>query len=329
MATGDGGQPPPDHQTASVSGLVLSPATLQALSQPPTVLNGKYTYEDRSLTPETKMCIDSLTPGQQFPNFTDTENGSTTDDEGFTLVKCKKGKKRCHEAKSLSSGSSTIISVVSKKSSLTVIFMPVDQRKVVTKLNQLRLSELLESKSHGSIIQIRPNYRLNLISVDVRNSDGLSSLLKVTSLLGIPVRSFEPRSQAQATGVIRGVDTNIDSAEIHAQLKANNGASVTSVRRMDTSTTVAITVSSSRIPEYALLGLVRHKVDPFWEKPIQCHQCCHYGHVKSTCRNSPTCSRCAGPHQRNDCDAGATTVRCCNCGKEHECDITSMRKMET
>ncbi|KAG0436031.1 hypothetical protein HPB47_018186, partial [Ixodes persulcatus] len=67
--------------------------------------------------------------------------------------------------------------------------------------------------------------------------------------------SFEPRSQAQATGVIRGVDTNIDSAEIHAQLKANNDASVTSVRRMGTSTTVALTVSSSRLAEYVLLRL--------------------------------------------------------------------------
>lgn len=37
---------------------------------------------------------------------------------------------------------------------------------------------------------------------------------------------------------------------------------------MVTSTTVAIIVSSSRLPEYVLLGLERHKVEPFWKSQL-------------------------------------------------------------
>ncbi|KAG0432204.1 hypothetical protein HPB47_021084 [Ixodes persulcatus] len=67
-------------------------------------------------------------------------------------------------------------------------------------------------------------------------------------------RSFEPRSQAQATGVIRGVDTNTDSAEIHAQLKANNDASVTSVRRIELTVGVRVQACRSPFPRQRCVG---------------------------------------------------------------------------
>lgn len=52
-------------------------------------------------------------------------------------------------------------------------FILVDQPKFISKINQLRLSELLESKAPGYIVEIRPSYRVNLISVDIQNNNGV------------------------------------------------------------------------------------------------------------------------------------------------------------
>lgn len=152
-----------------------------------------------------------------------------------------------------------------------------------------------------------------------------SSLLKVTSLLGIAVKSSGSHSQPQATGVIRGVDTYIDTSKIHGVKRPATTECTASVCRMGTSTRVAISTFSSRLSGYVFLVLVRHKVEPFIETPIQCHICCAM-HIKSTCRNSPVYFRCSGPHLRATCDAQATAVRCYNCGKEHE--VTSHRCMK-
>ncbi|CAN7977050.1 unnamed protein product [Ixodes persulcatus] len=266
------------------------------------------------------MDTEYLTPGQRLNDFSDSDSMGTTDDEGFIMQLSKKAKKRRHGVQSTSSSNSTIISIENKTPALTVIYMPIDQRKIITKLNELKLTELLESHAPASVIQIRPNYRLNLLSVDTRNMAASSSLLKVSSLLGIPVRAFEPRSPAQATGVIKGIDATIkiDSKDIIAQLRSSDNTPVISARRLGTSASVAITFASAKLPDYIFLGLVRHKVELFVEKPIQCHRCSRFGHIASTCQHAPTCSRCSGPHQRTECNADETPTRCCNCGKNHE-----------
>lgn len=314
MPSGVGDQPPPAPVNSTTEPVAMFQA--EATNPPSTSMEGEFTNEDGSLTPAAKMTLDSLTPGQHAPDFSDADS-MTTDDEGFSTVISRKAKKRFRKAKSESSTSSTIVSIDAPPSTLTVIFTPVDQTKVITNLNEIKLTELLESKAPAGIIRIRPNHRLNLMSVDTRNAESCASLLKMRFLLGTAVRAFEPRSQTQATGVIKGVDTGIDIAEIREHLKTDNDTPIASAHRLGTSTTVVITFTCASLPEHVLLGLVRHRVEPFVEKPIQCHLCLRFGHIQAMCRNSPTCSRCSGPHQRTDCNDG-TTVRCCNCGKQHE-----------
>ncbi|KAG0444677.1 hypothetical protein HPB47_013521, partial [Ixodes persulcatus] len=148
----------------------------------------------------------------------------TAGDEAFIMQLSKKAKKRRHGAQSTPSSSSTIISIENKSPALTVISMPIDRTKVITKLGELKLTELLESQAPASVSQIRPNYRLNLLSLDARNMAASSSLLKVSSLLGIPIRAFEPRSPAQATGAIKGIDAAIKiySKDTVAQLRSRD-----------------------------------------------------------------------------------------------------------
>ncbi|CAN7982033.1 unnamed protein product [Ixodes pacificus] len=202
MSSADEDRPPAQPQTAPETNPTLSPSA-PSLPSPTLPLKGDCTNvpTSSSLTSEINMDTEYLTPGQRLHDISDSDSMGTTDDEGFILQLSKKAKKRRHRAQSTSSSSSTIISIENKSPALTVIYMPIDQTKIITKLNELKLTELLESHAPASVIQIRPNYRLNL-SVDTRNMAASSSLLKVSSLLGIPVRAFEPRSPAQATGVI-------------------------------------------------------------------------------------------------------------------------------
>ncbi|CAN7947217.1 unnamed protein product [Ixodes pacificus] len=321
MSSADGNRPPAQPQTAPETNPTPSPSA-PGLPPPTPSPEGECTKvpTSSSSASEINMDIAYLTPGQRLHDFSDSDSMGTTDDEGFILQLSKKAKKRRHGAQSTSSSSSTIISIENKSPALTVIYMPIDQTKIITKLNELKLTELLESHAPASVIQIRPNYRLNLLSVDTRNMAASSSLLKVSSLLGIPVRAFEPRSPAQATGVIKGIDATIkiDSKDTIAQLRSSDNTPVISARRLGTSASVAITFASPRLPDFIFLGLVRHKVELFVEKPIQCHRCSRFGHIASTCQHAPTCSRCSGPHQRTQCNDNETPTRCCNCGKNHE-----------
>ncbi|CAN7978424.1 unnamed protein product [Ixodes persulcatus] len=282
MSSADGDRPPAQPQTAQETNPTPSPP-VPGLPPPTASPKGECTKvpTSSSSASEINMDIAYLTPGQRLHDFSDSDSMGTTDDEGFILQLSKKVKKRRPGAQSTSSSSSTIISIENKSPALTVIYMPIDQTKIITKLNELKLTELLESHAPASVIQIRPNYRLNLLSVDTRNMAASSSLLKVSSLLGIPVRAFEPRSPTQATGVIKGIDATIkiDSKDTIAQLRSNDNTPVISARRLGTSASVAITFASPRLPDYIFLGLVRHKVELFVEKPIQCHRCSRFGHT--------------------------------------------------
>lgn len=243
----------------------------------------------------------------------DSHASCITEEDGFTVQRKRRRRKQVSN-----SSSDTIITidkpVFAPTSGLTVIFAPTDSGKLLTKLNQLKLSQLLESHAPDGIIQIRPNLRLNLLAVDTRNRESTTSLLRVTILLGIAVRAYEPRSPLTAVGVIKGVDATIDLEDLHSQLRSN--VPVTSVRRLGTSSSVCITFASRELPDHVLVGFVRHKTELFLDSPVQCRQCGKFGHVQSTCNQKPTCSRCSGAHIREACTV--ESPRCSNCGKDHE-----------
>ena len=89
--------------------------------------------------------------------------------------------------------SSSIVSQQPKKQDttcLTVIFVPVKDETRITTLNSLKVSEALEKLCQECIIQVRPNDRLNLIAVDVRNGQAAKTLLNTAVLCAVPVRAY-------------------------------------------------------------------------------------------------------------------------------------------
>lgn len=70
------------------------------------------------------------------------------------------------------------------------------------KLNPLKLNNHLDSIAPGGIIAIRPNYQLNLLALDTKNSESTKALLTLTSIAGIAVQVHGPQPRDAAIGII-------------------------------------------------------------------------------------------------------------------------------
>lgn len=231
---------------------------------------------------------------------------ASTDDEGEFLL--PKRKKRVRK----SSGSSANTTIPNGTAlGNVVIFVPQDPQIKVNNMNPVKLTSALKANCPDGVISIRPNARLNILAVDTRNFDTSTTLLRITTLCGIQVRAYEPRTSSMAVGVIHGVSSDITEKEILECAKSE--PSVVKVRRLGTSESVALTFSTSVAPDAVHIGFVRHKVNRYLEKPTQCKKCGRLGHVAAACKY-PLCIQCGTKHEGTDCDE---TPHCVNCGLEH------------
>ncbi|KAG0441402.1 hypothetical protein HPB47_015957 [Ixodes persulcatus] len=133
------------------------------------------------------------------------------DNSGFTLVQSKRTRKRKHPG-------------------LTVVVKPADPSQIITKINPLKLSEKLNDIAPDGVILIRPNYRLNLLAIDTRNTKSKKTLLKLTSLCGMKVTVYEAHQRSSAVGIIRGISQEIIEEDLHVGIRAT--VPVTQVRRL-------------------------------------------------------------------------------------------------
>ncbi|KAG0419530.1 hypothetical protein HPB47_004038, partial [Ixodes persulcatus] len=116
----------------------------------------------------------------------------------------------------------------------------------------MRVSSELENHCPESMQVIRPNNRLNLIAVDTRNAQSTRSLLKLTSLCGVTVKSYEPGSRNGAAGVIKSVGDDVDDALLKAGLTSE--IPVVHARRLGKSQVVRILFNGPKMPKYVLLS---------------------------------------------------------------------------
>lgn len=196
-----------------------------------------------------------------------------------------------------------------------VILKPTKAESVITRFNPLALKNGLESMAPDGVLQVRPNYRLNLLAVDTRNADATARLLKIKTIQGISVQAYEPRSSECGAGVIRDVPGDLSDPEILVALRQKTP--VKSVRRLGKlSKSVRIVFATETAPEHVFLGYTRYRVYPYVQTPRQCTKCQRFGHVATMCRLPSRCARCGGSHESSACDAD--NPRCPNCGNSHE-----------
>lgn len=241
--------------------------------------------------------------------LTDNENShSETDDDGpFEVYVSKSSKRRKREC----SGSSA--ATILPAYGLVVVFVPIDPNVKIRSFNAIKLTAALEANCPEGVVNIRPNYRLNLFAVDARSSETTSTLLKITKLLGVNVRAYEPRMSNMAVGVIHGVTLDITEEHLLGALDASSP--VVRVRRLGKTESVAVTFASATLPDDVKVGYVRYKIYLYVEKPTQCSSCGRLGHVAAACRSPSSCVRCGKKHDTEECPAAAP--HCANCGKGH------------
>ncbi|KAG0430443.1 hypothetical protein HPB47_022686, partial [Ixodes persulcatus] len=153
------------------------------------------------------------TPGSESFDDNDIDEAEK-EGSGWTL-NCRK---RRHLSGGSASSQATIIDA--HRENRTVIAKPQDPTKLIAKLNPLTLSQELDSITPNGVIQIRPNYRLNLLAIDMRDNSSMKTILTLTILLGIKVQTYEAHPRSSANTSLWGIyaseffstPTNQDSA---------------------------------------------------------------------------------------------------------------------
>ena len=75
---------------------------------------------------------------------------------------------------------------------------------------------------------------------------------------------------------------------------------------------VILTFNSTDLPREVKVGYLSVKVRPYVPAPMRCFRCLRFGHTRDSCRNRPTCGKCAATDHTSD-DCSAETIRCVNC----------------
>lgn len=247
------------------------------------------------------------TPGSESFDDNDIDDAEK-EGSGWTL-NCRK---RRHLSGGSASSQATIIDA--HRENRTVIVKPQDPTKLIAKLNPLTLSQELDSITPHGVIQIRPNYRLNLLAIDMRDNSSMQTILTLTILLGIKVQTYEAHPRSSAVGIIRDVDKDITESDLKKAISATTP--VILVKRLGASETVKLVFATETMPEHVVVGHIRFRVLQYTDKPRQCHKCRRFGHIQTACPHVQRCSRCGGTHDRIDCQADQP--RCVNCKRKHE-----------
>ncbi|KAG0417502.1 hypothetical protein HPB47_005549 [Ixodes persulcatus] len=218
------------------------------------------------------------TPGSESFDDNDIDEAEK-EGSGWTL-NCRK---RRHLSGGSASSQATIIDA--HRENRTVIVKLQDPTKLIAKLNPLTLSQELDSITPNGVIQIRSNYRLNLLAIDMRDNSSMKTILTLTILLGIKVQTYEAHPQSSAVGIIRDVDKDITETDLKKAISATTP--VILVKRLGASETVKLVFATETMPEHVVVGHIRFRVLQYTDKPRQCHKCRRFGHI-----HVQRCSRC-------------------------------------
>ena len=92
-------------------------------------------------------------------------------------------------------------------------------------------------------------------------------------------------------------------------------ATVYEVRKLSGKNGSILLYFNSRfLPDYIEVEHSRFKVKKYRHKPKQCFQCFEFGHITSSCRNTPRCPSCSGTHEKSE---SCGPVVCANCEGNH------------
>lgn len=147
-----------------------------------------------------------------------------------------------------------------------------------------------------------------------------NSLIKEKALNEKGYVAYIPRHLVCITGVINGVDSDIDIEFIKQEIESN--VQVVNVYRLnrwdrendkkEATNRVSITFRARNLPEKIKVFGITAKVQPFVRKAELCLNCHRYGHKTDNCKSKKRCERCSRVHDENSSQC-KNDVRCLHC----------------
>lgn len=148
-------------------------------------------------------------------------------------------------------------------------------------------------------------YILRTDSIIVRDA-----LLKIEKLAdGTPVEIIQHPTLNVSCGIIYDTDSIHETEEYLLRELAPQGVvHVRRIRKRDGERfknlpLLVLSFSSTQVPEFIYVGLIRVAVKVYYPSPLLCFRCGTYGHAKKNCDPSkfePTCLRCSQQHGEDD-----------------------------
>lgn len=170
----------------------------------------------------------------------------------------------------------------------------------------------------------------NKISVEFKSAGDANSFLDNPIL---QVNKYEvtiPTFNITKMGVVRNVPVDLSMDEFIESLSLPPGCgTVLKARRFNRKVindekiswvptqTVVLTFQGQLLPARVFSFHTSLPVELYTFPTIQCHHCCRFGHVKSQCRSSPRCYRCAQPHTGESCKVTDSNTSCLHCSGQH------------
>jgi hypothetical protein len=127
-------------------------------------------------------------------------------------------------------------------------------------------------------------------------------------------------------GVVHGIDLDVEDYELKDAVISENPSRfvIEDVKRIGMTKSVILTFKGTSLPEIALYGYKRLRVNTYIPKPIRCFNCQRFGHMKSQCKSRSKCAFCGGEHDYDSCDVKEVSGsrKCANCDGNHTAGFT-------
>ena len=225
-------------------------------------------------------------------------------------------------------GGNVMMDMVDKKPNV-ILIKPMNSDVVY---DPKKIGELIRNapfKDH--VIDSRPNKKLGLIAVEIKEDFDVTGIEEITLVKGIEIECTVKKADAIVRyGVIHPLSLEADLEEIKTLItpRGSNAGSVGKVLAIERlkrragairvdSLSVKITFEGNILPEAISIEWSHYKVSPYVQPPLQCFKCQRMGHVAARCNSQTRCMLCSGNHNRTDCTVDPAEHKCANCKGEH------------
>lgn len=215
-----------------------------------------------------------------------------------------------------------------QKSEYIVFLTHQEEHKIWRDVDRLALSKGLRKYCVSGVMHLKTinKYKVG-ITFDLSNNANV--FLQNSDLLNeLDLHASIPAKDTEVTGVLTSVPTELSNKKLFSLIGSSRN--VIQVRRFmrrvrsvdgnisfEPTQTVAVTFSSTKLPEFVYLDNWRHEVKQYIPPVKQCLKCLRFGHIAKFCRNAEVCSICTGNHNYKTCTEEIIKAKCTNCGGNH------------